>query len=78
MFLQGPIVLSKDISALAIEADEHGGQRYGLIEQLPNGASVMLIGDGFNDRTVKVRCNEKYYYVFLQDIEGPDSSYYLD
>ena len=78
MFLQDPIVLSKDISALAIEADEHRDHRYGLIEHLPNGASVTLIGGGFNDRTVKVRCNDNYYFVFLQDIEGPDSSYYVD
>ena len=37
----------------------------------------MLIGDSFNDRTVKVQCNGRYYFVFLQDIEGPDSSYYV-
>lgn len=78
MFLQHPIILCKKISALAIEADDHGGHRYGLIEQLPTAAQVMLIGDGFNDRTVKAQYNGKYYFLFLQDIEGPDSSYYLD
>jgi hypothetical protein len=72
-----PITLCKNISALAIEADECGGHRYGLIEQLPTGETVVLVGDGFNDRTVKVQSNGKYYFVFLQDIERPESSYYL-
>ena len=78
MCLQHPIILCRNISALAIEADEHGRHRYGLIEQLPTGAIVTLSGDGFNDRTVKVQCNGKYYFVFLQDIEGPGPTYYLD
>lgn len=77
MSLQQSIILCKNISALAVEADERGRQRCGLIEQLPTGSSVMLIGDGFNDRTVKVQCNGRCYFVFLQDIEDPDSSYYL-
>jgi len=71
MYLQKPIVLRKNIAALAIEADQSGHHRYGLIEQLP-------IGEGFNGRTIKVECNGRYYFVFVQDIEGCDSSYYLD
>ena len=78
MFLQESIVLYKNISALAIDADQCGARRYGLIEQLATGARVILIGDGFNDRTVKVQCNGRYYFVFLQDIEEPDSSCHLD
>ena len=78
MYLQKPIVLCKNIAALAIEADQSGHHRYGLIEQLPTGASVMLIGEGFNGRTIKVECNGRYYFAFVQDIGGCDSSYYLD
>jgi hypothetical protein len=77
MYLHKPIVLCKNISALAIARDEHALQ-YGHIEQLPTGATVVLIGDGFNGRTVKVQWNGQYYFVFLQDIEGPDPTYYLD
>lgn len=74
MLLRHPIILCKTISALAIEADERGGRRRGLIEQLPTGTRLFPIGDGFNERTIKVQCHETFYFVFLQDIEGPDSS----
>jgi hypothetical protein len=47
-----PITLCKNISALAIEADECGGHRYGLIEQLPTGETVVLVGDGFMNPTL--------------------------
>ena len=56
MLSQHPITLYKSISALAIESDARGGDRYGPIEQLPTGARVVFIGDRFNDRTVEVQC----------------------
>lgn len=46
----------------------------GLIEQLPKGARV----DGFNDGRVKLQCNDRYYFVLVKDVEGPDSEYHLD
>jgi hypothetical protein len=73
MYLHKPIVLCKSISALAIARDH--ARQYGHIEQLPTGATLILMGDGFNGRTVKVQCNGRYYFVFLQDIEGPDSTF---
>jgi hypothetical protein len=78
MFLHHPIILSKAISALAIEADECGGRQCGPIGQLSTGARLMPVGDGFNERTVKVQCHGRFYFVFLQDIGGLDSSYHLD
>jgi hypothetical protein len=39
--------------------------------QLPRGATLEVCGDGFNERTVKVRTNNRYYFVFRQDIEAP-------
>jgi hypothetical protein len=77
MFRQHPIILSKDITAVSILGTEDGTPPYGRIEKLARGTKLMVLGDGFNDRSVKVQCNGRLYFVFLQDIEGPDSSYYL-
>jgi hypothetical protein len=77
MFSQHTIILSKNIAAMAVEAAEGGKPQYGPLGQLPRGTQVTVVGDGFNDRTVRVQCNDRLYFVFLQDIEEPDSSYYL-
>jgi hypothetical protein len=75
MFLAHPITLSKDIAAIAIEGSEQGKPRYGLISHLPKGTELTLIGDGFNQGTATVRCNDQSYFVFLQDIELLEPSY---
>ena len=77
MLYSNPITLSKNIAAIAIEGSEEGRPRCGLIAQLPKGAQLEVVGDGFNNRTATVRCHHQSYFVFLQDIEEPDSSYYL-
>jgi len=77
MLSQHPITLSKDICAIRIEGTEHGEFQHGAIARLPSGTELKIVGDGFNHRTVRVECNESVYFVFLQDIEEPDSSYYL-
>ena len=74
---QRPVVLHKYISVIAIETDEAGNAQYGLIEELPCGVEVRVVGDGFSDRTVRVQYNDRSYFAFLQDIEEPDSSFYL-
>lgn len=61
---QHPITLSKDIFAIAIAP----------ITRLPGGTELRVVGDGFNDHTVRVQCNGSTYFVFLQDVEEPDSS----
>jgi hypothetical protein len=68
------VIPYKNISGIAIEADEAGNARYGLIEELPFGVEVRVIGDGFSDRTVRVQYNGRSYFAFFQDIEEPDSS----
>jgi hypothetical protein len=77
MLFQRLVILYKNISAMAIEGDETGNARCGIIEELPCGVQVRVIGDGFNDRTVRVQYNDRSYFAFLQDIEEPDSGYYL-
>lgn len=77
MLYSTPITLSKNIAAIVIEGSEQGRPRCVLIAQLPKGTQVEVVGDGFNNRTATVRCHDRSYFVFLQDIEEPDSSYYL-
>ena len=77
MLYSNPITLSKNIAAIAIEGTEQGRPRCGLIAQLPKGTQLEIVGEGFNNRTAMVRYHDRAYFVFLQDIEEPDSSYYL-
>ena len=57
------------ISAIPVLAADDGGRRLGTITQLPRGAELQISGEGFNDRTVKVRCHDSFYFVFRDDIE---------
>jgi hypothetical protein len=41
----------------------------GLVVQLPSRVKLTLLGKGFNGRTVKVRCCEAAYFVFLEDLD---------
>lgn len=60
--------LSKSIAAIEVvpAQKEHAG--LGAVMQLPYGARIEVCGKGFNDSTVKVRSNNKYYFVFEQDL----------
>jgi len=65
------IILSKKIAAIGAALNEDGKIRMGVISQLPDGANLEVCGDGFNDRTIKVRWQEQFYFVFMQDVEVP-------
>jgi hypothetical protein len=67
------ITLAKPIVGLQLEATRDGVYRMGLLSQLPTGAELLICGEGFNERTAKVRCHEHYYFVFLQDIQRFES-----
>jgi hypothetical protein len=73
MFLQQRLTLSKDTPAFVIGRESGAGH----IEQLPGGTEVTVVGEGYNHRTMRVQCKGRLYFVFLQDITDPDSSYYL-
>lgn len=60
--------LSKNIAAIELEMAESGKARLGPVLQLPNGSLLDVCGDGFNERTVKIRSNGKYYFVFRSDL----------
>lgn len=63
------VSLSKSISAIQLVQKENGGAQLGSLSQLGPGTTVERCGDGFNERTAKVRANGQCYFVFRQDIE---------
>ena len=67
------ITIAKRIAAIAVGLNAEGKIQIGVISQLPDGACLEVCGEGFNERTIKVRWREQFYYVFLQDVELPES-----
>ena len=61
--------LSTAISAFEIAYGEDEVEKLGMICRLREAANLEVCGEGFNDRTLKVRCGERYYFVFLQDLD---------
>ncbi|MBV9264632.1 MAG: hypothetical protein JO061_00540 [Acidobacteriaceae bacterium] len=66
--VQATITAPKEISALELVPTATGA-RLGHIASLPKGTRLEICGGGFNERTVKARCQGHFYFVFLQDIE---------
>jgi hypothetical protein len=62
--------LSSAIAAFEIISGEGANQRLGPVCRLPQGACLEVCGDGFNERTIKVRCGYRCYFVFLQDLDS--------
>jgi hypothetical protein len=60
--------LSKSIAAIEVVPAQKDHAGLGAVLQLPYGARVEVCGKGFNDSTVKIRSNNKYYFVFEQDL----------
>ncbi|MFL6353913.1 MAG: hypothetical protein ACJ74Z_18975 [Bryobacteraceae bacterium] len=65
---QQTCTLSKKIAALQLVPTGGGGARLGPMSQLEPGTCFYVCGDGFNERTVKVRSKDDCYFVFRQDI----------
>lgn len=61
--------LSKNIAAIQVLPHENQSSRLGVITQLPEGAELDPCGDGFDERTIKVKWQGSCYFVFLQDLE---------
>ena len=64
------IALQKPVSAIQVFEEEDGSTRLGLLLQLGPGTPIERCGEGFNKRTVKVRANGHYYFMFLDDLEA--------
>ena len=67
--------LSRSITAIELIGNEKEHPRLGPVMQLPNGVRLEVCGEGFDDQTVKVRLNSKYYYVFVQDLAAAGVRY---
>ena len=65
------LTLPKQISAIQMVPAGNTHGKLGLITQLPCGATVDICGDGFNERTAKIRYGQGYFFVFLQDLQDP-------
>jgi hypothetical protein len=64
------IVLQSPLSAVQMLQEQDGRTHLGLFSKLGPGTIVEGCGNGFNDRTVKVRANGQFYFVFLEDLES--------
>jgi len=65
---QQPYAIRHNIAAIELVGSAQEGARLGAVMQLPSGTRVEVCGSGFNDRTVKIRSNDHYYFVFWQDL----------
>lgn len=63
--------LAKRVAAIPMIPTENGRAKLGSISQLPLGAQVEVFGEGFDNRTLKVRFNDGFYFVFSEDLELP-------
>ena len=59
-------VNAKSIGAVRMDLAQEPKQ--GLFCQLPIGSVITVVGSGFNDQTVLVRCGDALYVVFRQDL----------
>ena len=62
-------VLSNRISALQLIPTDAGQAKLGPLAQLDPGTAVEICGAGYNEKTTKVRVQEKYFFVFLEDLD---------
>ena len=59
------LTLPKNTAAIQISADSGGKIRLGTLLQLPGGATVEVIGEGFDEHTARVLWEGSSYYIFL-------------
>jgi hypothetical protein len=60
--------IPRNIAAIEVLGPGQQGAKLGAVTQLPSSAHVEICGSGFNERTVKIRSNGHYYFVFWQDL----------
>jgi hypothetical protein len=71
------IYLHKPVSAIQLTQDQYGRTKLGLLTRMGAGTTVEKCGDGFNERTIKVRVDGQCYFIFVQDLEGQEVNYTL-
>ena len=73
---EATITLKKDVSALEIVRKKNASEHFGVLAQISKGSSLEICGTGFNERTFKVRFQDRLFFVFRQDL-GFEPSYAL-
>jgi hypothetical protein len=61
-------LLKDEIPALQLISTENGHSRWGPLIRLPRGAELYDFGEGFDDRTLRVRFDGCFYIIFKQDL----------
>ena len=69
-FPDATYTLSQDILAMQLVSMGGAEARLGPILRLPKGTRIDVFGEGFNERTVKIRHEGSFYFVFLADLES--------
>ena len=67
-FSEGIAFVPKQIAGVSLLLREDGRPKLGAVHPLGPG-TVELCGPGYNERTVRVRTNDGYYFVFREDLE---------
>jgi hypothetical protein len=75
-WIEGAITLKKDVSALEIVRRENVTGHFGVLAQISKGSELEICGTGFNERTFRVRFQDRLFFVFRQDL-GFEPSYAL-
>lgn len=70
---QRSYTLAKPIAA--IHASLPDALPFGPVVQLPRHVTLTVLGDGFHDTLVKVRCDNAIYFVFRADLINSDVSH---
>ncbi len=73
---EGAITLKRDVSALEIVRRENVTGHFGVLAQISKGSRLEICGSGFNERTYRVRFQDRLFFVFRQDL-GFEPSYAL-
>jgi hypothetical protein len=71
------ITLKKDVSALEIVRRENAKGHFGGLALISKGSRLEICGSGFNERTYKVRCQNRLFFVFQQDLGAAEPSFSL-
>ena len=65
---EATITLKKDVSALEIVRRENAKGHFGGLALISKGSRLEICGSGFNERTYKVRFQNRLFFVFRQDL----------
>ncbi len=62
--------LKDEIPALQLIQSQNGQSRWGPLIRLPRGAELHDFGEGFDERTLRVRFEGSFYIIFKQDLNS--------